>query len=109
MRDVLAASKRNNEDISAQKRQTAFLMKRIDSLQQGGLSEEGKKARIAPGKLHSCVLKRSDMQHLLAEDQSCSLRGIWLVLQYPAWVFPSIGRVCLHDDCQCLVSMLPAL
>ena len=62
LRDVLAASKRTNKDISEQRRQSARLMKTIDSLQQGGLTEEGKKARIAPGKLRSCVLKRLDMQ-----------------------------------------------
>ena len=55
LRDVLAASQRNNEDIREQRRQKASLMKKIDSLQQGGLTEEGEKARIAPGKLRSRV------------------------------------------------------
>ena len=66
LRDALAATKRSHEDISEQKRQYASLMKKVDSLQQGGLTEEGKKARIAPGKLRSCVLERSDTQPLLA-------------------------------------------
>ena len=55
LRDALAATKRSNEDISEQRRQHACIMKKLDSLQQGGLTEEGKKARIAPGKLRSCV------------------------------------------------------
>jgi hypothetical protein len=70
LRDVLAASKRNNEDVSEQRRQNARLMKKFDSLQQGGLTEEGKKARITPGDLRSCVLKRLDMQPLLVGDNS---------------------------------------
>jgi hypothetical protein len=57
LRDLLASSKRNVDDINEQKRQNASLMRKVDSLQQGGLTEEGKKARIAPGKLRACVLK----------------------------------------------------
>ena len=95
LRDLLAASKRNNEDISEQKRQNASLMKKIDSLQQGGLTEEGKKARIAPGKLRSCVLKRLDMQPLLVGDKFCGLRGIWLVLQHPACFFLQMAECAL--------------
>jgi hypothetical protein len=102
LRDVLAASKRINEDSSEQRRQNASLMKKIDSLQQAGLTEEGKKARIAPGKLCFSVLKRLDMRSLLVGGEFCCIRGIWLDLQYPP-VFPSKGRVCLGDACQCLV------
>ena len=54
LREALAANKRNNEEISEQRRQNACILKKLDSLQQAvhtqpGLTEEGKKARIAPG------------------------------------------------------------
>ena len=49
LRDALAATKRSHEEISEQRRQQACILKKLDSLQQGGLTEEGKKARIAPG------------------------------------------------------------
>ena len=89
LKDLLASSKRNGEELNEQKRQNASLMRKMDSLQQGGLTEEGKKARIAPGKLRSCVLKLMYTQSLLAGDISCSLRGVWLVLQHPACFLPS--------------------
>ena len=57
LRDALAATKRNNEEVSEQRRQQACVQKELDSLQQGGLTEEGKEARIAPGitfKEHGC-------------------------------------------------------
>ena len=59
LRDALAATKRSNEEISEQRRQLACILKKLDSLQQGGLTEEGKKARIAPGKLRSSSLCNS--------------------------------------------------
>ena len=49
LRDALAATKRSHEEISEQRRQQACILKKLDSLQQGGLTEEGKKARIASG------------------------------------------------------------
>ena len=95
MRDALAATKRSNKEISEQRQQQACILKKLDSLQQGGLTEEGKKARIAPGKLRSCVLKSLDIILLLVEDKFCSLRGIWLVLQHPACFFFQMAECAL--------------
>ena len=67
LRDALAATKRSNEEISEQRRQQACILKKLDSLQQGGLTEDGKKARIAPGKLRSSsfiVLHRPFIVHM---------------------------------------------
>ena len=97
LRDALAATKRSHEDISEQKRQYASPWKKVDSLQQGGMTEEGKKARIAPGELHSCVLKRSDMHSLMLETYPAASVEILLHINMGAlmdhrWVPDSLGR-----------------
>ena len=108
LRDALAISKRSNEEISEQRRQQASILKKLDSLQQGGLTEDGNKARIAPGKLRSCVLKSLDMMFLLVEDKFCSLRGIWLVSRHPAcflFKWPSVPwrRLSTPREAYCLL------
>lgn len=107
LRDLVASSKRYSEELREQKRQNASLMRKMDSLQQGGLTEEGKKARIAPGKLRSCVLKRLNTQSFLVGGKFCSLRGIRPVLQHPAcfyfkWRSVPWRRLLMPPEAGCL-------
>ena len=87
LRDALAATKRSHEEISEQKRQHASLMKKIDSLQQGGLTEEGKKARIAPGttfKEPGCQKAYNRMLPLVEKLEEAERHGAMLLAANPA-------------------------
>ena len=88
LRDALAATKRSHEEISEQKRQHASLMKKIDSLQQGGLTEEGKKARIAPGttfKDSGCQKAYSRMLSLVEAVEDAERHAAMLLAANPAY------------------------
>ena len=62
LRNAEATNKRTNEALDATKEQQELLMDELTSLKQTvhanrpGLSEEAKRARLAPGKYCSCVL-----------------------------------------------------
>jgi len=63
LNDANATLKRTSEALNEHGRQNMAIMSELSSLKQAvqknhpGLSEEAKKARIAPGKLRSCILK----------------------------------------------------
>ena len=87
LKDLLASSKRNGEDINEQKRQNASLMRKMDSLQQGGLTEEGKKARIAPGttfKEPGCQKAYSRMLPLVEKVEEAERHAAMLLTANPA-------------------------
>ena len=62
LRDANANNKRNSEALDEHGQRSEAILAQLGSLKQlvqtsqSGLSEEAKKARIAPGKLRSCVL-----------------------------------------------------
>ena len=59
LKHVMATSKRDRDELT---QQNARILSELSTLKQAvqthpGLSEEGKKARIAPGKPRSCILE----------------------------------------------------
>ena len=59
LKHVMATSKRDRDELT---QQNARILSKLNTLEQAvqthpGLSEEGKKARIAPGKPRSCTLE----------------------------------------------------
>ena len=61
LKDATATNKRSSEALDEHGQRSDALLAQIGHLQQlvrsnnSGLSDEGKKARIAPGKLRSCI------------------------------------------------------
>ncbi len=90
LKDATATNKRNSEALDEHGQRSDALLAQIGHLQQlvqsnhSGLSDEGEKARIAPGKLRSCIPWDSDTLVNYSGERSCSMRAIQTVLAYPA-------------------------
>ena len=106
-RSAFAADERLNEALSEQRLQNALILNQHGSLKQAvktqpGLTEEGKKARIAPEKLRSCVLMY--LAHVITADRqlSQSLRDS-ARLTASRLFLTSSGRVCPVGAVDCLM------